>query len=1008
MQYPLRKTMFQVWRVSLLVTLSFSVGISQETTWRPVDPGGEGWLMFASVHPASGHLYFSVDMSLALVKSTDQGETWVPIANPIPGTAYYVAGDPTEPNTIYMNQINNVYLNPEGVTRKSSGIWKSTDDGETWIHLYQSEEFGISRSQSGVVDPSDNQAIYWTAADMGVRKSLDGGYTWEDMSAGLPLEELRRPHRHCHILEIDHNSPLDQRRIYYPTNLGLFRYRAEKGDWQLVSGLPQSVCSDVEVCDRSTIYAAFPGSGLYRSLDGGESWNKLENGLGGKTPFQIEAADRWPDMVYVATFGNEGVYGSRDGGDSFKLLTHNRFNTGNNWPLNYRQTETVSGMIMFIDPNDPLTLYLDYAKKTHDGGESWQHYGTREVRRDRYSGTGLALLTDYRAVFDPNRPKIIWLGFSDTGLMLSEDGGESIINVISFHRGEVNQAAYWRDKLVRTSGSCVSMAVDPDLSTTVYASICGKNANRRSSVGGIVIKSVDGGWNWTPIYEKHGLDDGIIRSIIIDPSSPRYNRTVYAVSYGNGVYKSVDDGCSFKRVTRSKMFGGNTRLMWLEQAPSDPQTLYLAVGGTDGIRPIYIGPDAYPALKPGQYGGVFKTTDAGKSWQKLNQTREIPSVQDIAVHPWNPDIVYVAAFHEEYLVSDDPDHPEWAEGGVFRTEDGGTTWELVFDPPEDELHARGEIAGICINPIAPEIMYAAVKYYGIYRTLDGGATWDILGQASMDRMQRRYHSIDLNPHNPVEVWVAHFGSSFTMGIDYVAQEYLQNKLHGANFLRNSGFEELDEADNPLHWKLEQPPAPRGENPVFSTSTSQTATGNYSARFHLTQAYSDMPSRIPAVREQLRLEKAGKIPGTGSNRSRSRPTGETHTWIYQKIDPYFTTLMRGREVVVEVDVFIVESSQPDSRDSGSEGSEIRQRRPQAYLTEVRDYNVHWMVAETSLEDLVPTSGIPVSEMKGEWYHCRATGTVSEDALWLRITVSGIGSQSGPREVYVDNVSLRLVE
>jgi photosystem II stability/assembly factor-like uncharacterized protein len=920
--------------------------------------------MTAYIHPASGHLYVSSDMGLSLLRSIDQADTWQPIANPIPATAYALAGDPSRPDVIYMSQ--------RGETTKASGIWKSTDDGDTWEQIYQSDEFGISRSQSGLVDPGDNQVLYWTAADMGVRRSLDGGNTWEDISTGLPLEELTHPYRHCHSLEIDHNSTLEQRRIYYPTNLGLFRFEAEGDTWRLMTNLPKSTCTDVEVCDGNIIYVTFPESGLYRSLDWGESWNRLENGLDGKTSFQVEATNGAPAYVYVATVRDKGIYGSQDGGDSFQLLTFRRFNTDFNWPMNYRQHEAISGQIMLVNPNDPLTLYADYNKKTHDGGETWQHYGLKEIRRDRYTGTGLTLLTEYRTVFDPNRPDIVWLGFSDTGLMLSEDGGESIINVISFHRGEVNQAAYWRDKLVHSSGSCVSMAVDPVLSTTIYASINGKNANDRAAVGGMIIKSVDGGWNWTGIYEEHGLDDGIVRSIVIDPSSPVRQRTIYAASYGNGVYKSIDDGRSFKRVTPLRLFKGNTRLMWLEMAPSDPQTLYLAVGGTDGIRPIYIGADAYPALKPGQYGGVFKTENAGKSWQKLNQTREIPSVQDIAVHPRNPDIVYVAAFHEEYLVSKDADHPEWQEGGVFKSEDGGTTWDLIFDPPEDDLRGRGEVAGVCINPVVPEIIYAAVKRYGVYRTLDDGATWEPVGQPSMDRMQKRYHSIDLNPHNPAEVWVAHFGNSFSKGIDHGAKAYLYEKFEAANFIRNPGFEKLDAADLPVHWELEQPPVPLGERPVIS------------------------------------LEKAGKIPVTPSSRIKEWPTGETSAWIYQKIDPYFTTLMRGQRVAVEMDVFIIDRNLPQFWSRGSEIGEIPRDPPQVYLTEVRDYNVHWLVAETSLDDLEPIHGIPAEQMKDGWYHCRAVGSVSEDALWLRVTVTGVGEYSGPMELFVDNVGLSIVD
>lgn len=976
-------------------------GLSQQTVWQPVDPGGMGWLMFASIHPTTGHLYVSSDMSLSLLRSKDQGESWEPIANPIPGTAYYVAGDPKESDVLYMNQI--------GETPAASGIWKSNDNGDTWVHVNQNEEFGTSRSQSGVVDPVHNNVIYWTAEDMGVRRSNDGGYSWSDVSKGLPKDKIEHVYKHCHILEIDHNSPLDKRRIYYPTNLGLYRMEEPDGKWTRVRGLPRGVCSDVEVCDGGTVYAAFPEKGLYKSPDSGETWRKLENGLDGKTPFQVVAANQQPDILYVATVRDEGIYGSQDGGESFQLLTHRRYNADNNWKMNYRQHEAVSGQIMFVDPNDPYTLYLDYSKKTHDGGQTWQHYGTKEVRRDRWKGTGLVLLTDYRVVFDPNRPNIVWFGFSDTGLMLSEDGGESIINVISFHRGEVNQAAYWRNKLVWSSGSCVSMAVDPDLSTTIYASINGKNANDRMSVGGVVIKSVDGGWNWQPIYEEDGLDDGIVRSIIIDPASPIFNRTVYVASYGNGVYKSTDDGKSFRRITPSELFEGNTRLMWLEMAPSDPKTLYLAVGGTNGIRPIYIGPDAYPALKPGHYGGVFKTVDGGESWRKLNSMREIPSVQDIAIHPFDRDIVYAAAYHEDYLVSAEMEHPEWREGGVFKSNDGGVTWELVFDPPGDDLRGEGEVEGICINPVAPEIIYAAVKRYGIFRSMNGGATWEIVGEASMERMQRRYHSVDINPHNPSEVWVAHFGNAFSRGIDYKARQYMQDKFHGANFIRNPGFESLDKNGFPVHWKKEQPEPPDGEQPVISVSSRKKKSGDYSVRFHLTRAYPDAPSRIPAVREQLRLQREGKILVAERLRLESaRPTGETNSWIYQKIDPYFTTLMRGKQIAVEMDVFIVDRNLPTFWRRGSEMGEIPRDPPQVYVTEARDYNVHWLVAETSLEDSEPVHGIPAEKMVGKWYHCRAVGSVTQDAQWLRATVTGVGEQSGPIDLYIDNVSLSLVD
>ncbi|RPI27224.1 MAG: hypothetical protein EHM61_09155 [Acidobacteria bacterium] len=983
------------------VTLLSGLGVpADQIVWETVDPGGNGWLHCGAIHPRSGHLFFSSDMSLSLLRSTDQGMTWTPIANPDAGTAHGIVGDPTDPNTLYMNQM--------GVVPATSGIWKSTDDGDTWRQIYRGDDFGMSRGQSGVVDPANNSALYWTAADMGVRRSTDGGLHWSDLSQGLPKDRIVQD-RHLNELELDHNSPVGRRTLYYPTNLGLYRMDEPAATWKLVAGLPAASCSDVTVCNRGVVFAAFPDRGLFKSTDGGKSWVARESGLDGKRPLRVLATKSRPEMVYVATVRDEGIYGSQDGGESFRLLTHRRYNSSFNWPTNYRQHEGVSAQVLFIDPNDPYTLYTDYSKKTHDGGQTWEHYGTREVRRDRWRGEGLCLLTDYRVVFDPNRPKIVWFGFSDTGLMLSEDGGETIINLITFHRGEVNQGAYWRDKLVHSSGSCVSMAVDPELSTTIYASISTKNASAdRASVGGIVIKSVDSGWNWEPLYEKHGLDDGIVRSIVIDPSSPVRNRTVFVASYPNGVYRSEDDGKSFRCVTPAAMFGGNTRVMWLEMAPSDPKVLYLAVGGSYGIRPIGYGPQVYPALDPGMNGGVFKTTDGGDTWQKCNKVRELPNVQDIAVHPTDPNIVFAASGPEEYLAGDKSCPQETREGGVFASMDGGINWQRVFTPPRAEVLGRAEVQAICINPVAPEILYAAVQPYGIYRTLDSGQNWELIGKESMDRRQRRYHSVDLNPHNPAEVWVAHFGNSFSRCIDESARQFMEQAVKRTNFVHNPGFEQVHLAtERPADWSVEQPDPPSGERPVIRLSDVQVSEGRHSLHFLLTPAYANAPSQLPAEREQRRLEQEGKLQPRPAAAS-ARFKGPTNSWVFQKIDPYFTSLMRGRRVAVEMDVYIVDRNLPQYWSRGTEAGEIPRDPPQVYLTEVRDYNVHWMVAETSLEDLEPTENIPASRMKNRWYRCRAVGRVSEDALSTRITVSGIGLDSGPMDLYIDNVSLTIVE
>jgi len=977
----------------LVVIITISAVNAQETIWKPVDPGGSGWLNTAYIHPASGDLYFSSDMSQSLLRSTDKAMSWVPVGNPVVGTVHGLAGDPENGNVIYVNQVS--------IVKENTGIWKSLDKGNNWDQICNNDVFGTSRGQSGLVDPDNNKVIYWTNKNMGVVQSTDGGFTWKDISKGLPLERIIQD-RHLNLLENETVNSFMNRVIYYPTNVGLYVKAGFNSKWKIIrNGLPDGNCTQVAVCNDAVIYAAFPDAGLFKSENAGKAWTKLSTGLDGNNPLRVVATKGNSQVVYVATAEDKGVYGSRDGGKTFRLLTHRRFNENYNWPMNFRQHEAVSGMIMFIDPVDPDVLFMDYNKMTYDGGNTWQHYGTKEVRRDRWTGTGLTLLTEYRAVFDPNRPDIVWLGFSDTGLMLSEDNGETIINNITFHRGEVNQAAGFRDRLVHSSGSCQAIAVDPERSTTVYASISMKESKNRASAGGIIIKSVDGGWNWDPISKENGLEDGIVRAIVIDPSSPVHKRTVYAASFGNGIYKSSDDGNTFRLVTPPGLFKGNTRIMDLEISNSFPKVLYCGIGGSKGIRPISNGPDVYPSLVPGMYGGILKSEDHGETWIKCNSTREIPNVQDIAVHPFDDKIVCAAAWTEEFLLQNNTSKSEWTKGGVYRSLDGGIKWELIFESPVDNIHGQGQVSGICINPVAPEIMYAAVQYFGIYRTIDSGKTWSMVGKNSMDRMQRRYHSITINPHNTAEVWVAHFGNSFSKTTDPVAKEYLEKKIRDSNLIRNSGFEDIGEGGFPEYWKKDQPPIPFGEKEVISVSTSNVKEGNHSVRFNLTKAYVDAPSYYQADIEQLRMQADGKIP-VDSAWMADRKTGITRSWIFQNIDPYYCSLLREKSVEISMDVFISDRNLQTWWERGSETGEVRQDPPQLFLTEIRDYNVHWMVAETSLEDLKLNPG----DIKGKWLHVKSSGVVSKDALGLRITLTGVGIYSGTMDIYIDNISLKL--
>lgn len=973
-----------------LVVIANSL-IAQNTEWKFVDPGGNGWSASVIVHPASGYLYYSSDMTRSLLRSKDEGGSWEPISNPVTGTAFGIVGDPTNSNIIYINQ--------KSENKEKTGIWKSEDSGDTWNLVFKSSLFGTSRGQSGLIDPDNSENIYWTNKSNGVLWSDDAGNSWEAINVGLPTSLIKQE-RHLNALEMEFYNNEDNRLIYYPTNIGLYKYSKRVNRWIKLNDYN---CTQVAVCEDSILYAAYPDKGLFKSSDEGKTWVELTNGLKNHKPLRVLASRNNPDIVYVSVVNDKGVYGSTDGGKTFILLTHYKHNKDFNWPMNYRQQESVSGMTMFIDPNDPLKLYMDYNKKTVDGGKTWVHYGTKELKTDRWSGTGMALLTEYRVAFDPNRSGYVWLGFSDTGLSLSEDNGESIINLPSYHRGEVNQAAGFRDRLVNTSGSCPSIEIDPELSTTIYAALTGKQSTNRASVGGIMIKSVDGGWNWKAIYTKNGLPDGIIRSIKIDPKTPKYNRTLYVASYSNGVYKSEDDGNTFYSITNDELFGGNKRIMDLSISKTNTNVLYLGVGGSKGIRPISGGSNVYPKVKVGMYGGVYKTIDGGINWNKCNKNIELPSVQDLHISPVNENIVYAAVFSESFLNKNDDN--KYSLGGLYKTVDGGVNWNIIFDAPIDENYGEGEVIGVVVNPIAPEIIYTVVQNFGVFGTIDEGNNWYKVGQKSMDRMQRNYHSININPHNTAEIWVAHFGSSFSKITDTIAQKYLANKMLDTNLVMNSDFQEIDSnTDFARYWKFNQPPAPIGEENVISIEKNIKKNKGNSIHFKLTDAYTNAPSPYLADKEQRKLQDEGVISIDSAWMEEYENTGETRSWITQKIDPYFVSLAKGKNVKIEMDIFIKERNLQTWYMRACESGEIERYPPQLYLTEVRDYNINWLVAETFIEDIE----LPDEEIKGKWIHVSSEGFVSEKALGLNIVVTGVGMYSNAMDIYIDNVSLKVIK
>jgi len=211
--------------------------------------------------------------------------------------------------------------------------------------------------------------------------------------------------------------------------------------------------------------------------------------------------------------------------------------------------------------------------------------------------------------------------------------------------------------------------------------------------------------------------------------------TFYAATGSGGLWKTVNNGITFEPLfTNQKVFSiGDVAV-----APSDPNIVWIGSGESNNSRSTYWG------------DGMYKSTDAGKTWKHMG-LKESHHIGAIEIHPENPDILYVAALG--HLYSDNP------ERGLYKTTDGGKTWNKVLD-----VVVKGKNIGVvdCVmHPENPDILYAATfdkvrkpHTYNlggpgsrIYKTTDGGKTWNKLGGGLPEGMLGRI-GIDIYKKNP--------------------------------------------------------------------------------------------------------------------------------------------------------------------------------------------------------------------------------------------------------------------
>ncbi|WP_305981965.1 VPS10 domain-containing protein [Roseivirga thermotolerans] len=257
-----------------------------------------------------------------------------------------------------------------------------------------------------------------------------------------------------------------------------------------------------------------------------------------------------------------------------------------------------------------------------------------------------------------------------------------------------------------TSGRIADLAVNPDNPAEFYV----------AAAAGGVWKTTNAGTTFDPIFDNYGSYS--IGALAMDPNNHNViwvgtgeNNNQRSVSYGDGIYKSIDGGASFKHMGLKK----SEHIGMIAIDPRNSDVVYVAAYG--------------PLWSPGGDRGLYKTTNGGETWEKVLEISEHTGVNEVHLDPRNPDVIYATAHQRR--------RRQWTylgggpESGIYKSTDAGKTWDKINRglPGVD----KGRI-GMAISPANPEVLYAIVEAQngqgGFYRSTNRGASWQKMSNHS--------------------------------------------------------------------------------------------------------------------------------------------------------------------------------------------------------------------------------------------------------------------------------------
>lgn len=268
---------------------------------------------------------------------------------------------------------------------------------------------------------------------------------------------------------------------------------------------------------------------------------------------------------------------------------------------------------------------------------------------------------------------------------------------------------------------------------------------------GGILKSVNGGTSWTTFFDKEAVMS--IGDVAISPSNPSIvwagtgeSNNRQSSSWGNGVYKSLDAGKTWKNMGLEKTMA----IARVVVHPANPDIVYVAATG-----------NLWAATSD---RGVYKTVDGGKTWQHVLKVNDDSGATELAIDNESPNILYAAMYQRRRTVFGFNGSGE--HSALYKSNDGGETWTKItkgmpYDtenaptPRPETLLETGRIS-IAVYPKDTNIVYVTIEHAngGVYRSNDKGETWTRVAEIASVPRPMYFSKLRVDPNNDQRLWLA--------------------------------------------------------------------------------------------------------------------------------------------------------------------------------------------------------------------------------------------------------------